>query len=352
MKGSKIEWTDKTWNPTRGCEPVSPGCLNCYAMRQAARFNGPGQPYEGLVTIRDGKARWTGAFRFVPEMLAKPLTWRKPRRIFVNSMSDLFGEGVTNEEIAAVFGVMAACPQHTFQVLTKRPKRMLEWFAWADFHPHGDGSGTGCGPFSALAKALCEHPGPLPGLDYDDEGIALGQALDRPWPLPNVWLGVSVENQETADERVPLLLECPAAVRWVSAEPLLERVQFMSLPANLRNIDGGLLVSDYFSVLTGVGEDCNAEETDNRFPHLDWVVVGGESGPGARATNVEHVRSVVEQCQAARVPCFTKQLGAYPYADKGGRDCPVQIAISDRKGGKPNDWPEDLRVREWPELAR
>jgi protein gp37 len=125
---SLIEWTDRTWNVVRGCSRVSPGCDNCYAMGQAHRFAGPGKPFDGLTryTAKRG-VDWAGFARFVPEKLAEPLSWRKPQRIFVNSMSDLFHESLSNEEIAAVFGVMAACPQHTFQILTKRPKRMREW---------------------------------------------------------------------------------------------------------------------------------------------------------------------------------------------------------------------------------
>src|SRR5690606_22560010 len=169
-----IEWTQGTWNPVSGCTRVSPGCDNCYAMRQAHRFSGNCQPYEGLTTIRRGKVDWTGSVRFVPEMLEVPLQ-RKPTTWFVNSMSDLFHESLTNEQIASAFGGMAATPQHTYQILTKRPKRMREWFGW----------------------------------------------LDGRRPLHNVWLGVSCEDQARADERIPHLLSTPAAVRFVSAEPLL-----------------------------------------------------------------------------------------------------------------------------------
>lgn len=168
---SKIEWTDRTWNPIRGCSLVSPGCTNCYAMRQVHRFDHPGGPYEGLTRMTEHGPVWTGKVRVVEEALAEPPSWRKPCRVFVNSMSDLFHEGVPAEFIDRVFAVMQLARRHTFQILTKQPHRM---------------------------------------------------ALHR--PPANVWLGVSVENQATADERIPLLLQTPAAVRFLSVEPLLEAV--------------------------------------------------------------------------------------------------------------------------------
>ena len=197
---SKIEWTDATWNPIRGCSRVSEGCRHCYAERVAARFSGPGQPYEGLVRISntlDGRkpTGWNGTVRMVAEHLADPLRWKKPRRIFVNSMSDLFHERLTNEQIAAVFGVMAAAGSHTFQVLTKRAARMREWFAWAGDHG-ASGARSACRASAALYLGALPEP---PGADT--------------WPLPNVWLGVSAENQAAADERIPDLLATPAAVR-------------------------------------------------------------------------------------------------------------------------------------------
>jgi protein gp37 len=318
MGETSIEWTDATWNPVRGCARVSPGCENCYAEGQAHRFSGPGQPYEGLTVLGKHGPRWAGRARFVPEMLDRPLRWRRPRRVFVNSMSDLFHEDVTNEQIAAVFGVMAACPQHTFQVLTKRPGRALEWFGWVEReaqptpdgvpNPHED---VMCGIMAANRGADVDYLG-LPGL----------------WPLPNVWLGVSVEDQQRADERIPLLLQCPAAVRFLSCEPLLGPVELGEM----------------------------------RYPADDigWVIVGGESGPGARPCRVEWIRSVLAQCRAAGVPAFCKQLGARPIETLGEveiGDCKadlgeVEIQLIDRKGGDPAEWPEDLRIREWPQSTQ
>ena len=134
-----ISWTDATWSPTRGCRRISAGCENCYAERQAMRMSGTGGAYEGLVKLTSGGPRWTGDGRLVPSMLDQPLRWTKPRRIFVDSMSDLFYEAFSFEDIAAVFGVMAACPQHVFQVLTKRPERARAWFEWVATQRTGGG---------------------------------------------------------------------------------------------------------------------------------------------------------------------------------------------------------------------
>src|SRR6478735_4590547 len=175
---TSIQWTDRTWNPVRGCSRVSAGCDNCYAMNMAHRFSGASKPFEGLTTIRRGKVDWAGVARFIPEQLGAPLKWRKPARVFVNSMSDLFHPSLSNEEIAAVFWVMAACPQHTFQVLTKQPKRAAEWFKVGE-------------ELTALAgeRLAAEN-----GWRHAHEG--------EHWPLPNVYLGVSAENQEAWNARL------------------------------------------------------------------------------------------------------------------------------------------------------
>lgn len=277
---TSIEWTNATWSPVRGCSIVSKGCTNCYAMKQAHRFAGPGGKYEGLTRMSNGGPVWTGEVRVVPEMLDIPLHWRKPQRVFVNSMSDLFHEDVPDDFIDQVFAVMALCPQHTFQVLTKRPERML----------------------GVLADLYGKRP------------------------LRNVWLGVSVEDQATANERIPLLLETPAAVRWVSAEPLLEEVIIFSL-------DGPVDVPDGMS------------------SPLHWIVVGGESGHGARAFDVAWARSIVEQCKAAGVPVFMKQLGANPAPLSIEAGSVVErLWLRDRKGGDMEEWPADLRIREFPNV--
>lgn len=274
-----IEWTDVTWNPTRGCSRVSPGCEKCYAERQAARFAGAGGPYHGLVRVGPNGPRWTGDVRLVPDSLTAPLHWRKPRRVFVDSMSDLFHEKISNEDIAAVFGVMAASPQHTFQVLTKRAERMLEWFMLV-------AARRPTVTMEPVAYCLGAMHGvlrrPSAAVAHDGDGRP-------PWPLPNVWLGVSVEDQQRADERIPPLLATPAAVRFVSYEPALGPVDFQ------RYIYDGAWMNDPLATRGFTAT------------RLNWIIVGGESGPGAREFDLAWARSIVAQCRAAGVAMFIKQ---------------------------------------------
>lgn len=295
-----IEWTDATWNPIRGCSRVSEGCRNCYAEGVAKRFSGPGLPYEGLIA-KGGQ--WNGEIKLVPEQLNQPLRWSKPRRIFVNSMSDLFHENVPYTYIDKVFAVMAMAHWHTFQVLTKRPDRMVAYFA--DIKKSPERGFNVCSYFSA-----------------DDEQIDRIACIPR--GLPNVWLGVSVEDQATADERIPLLLQTPAAVRWISAEPLLGPVDLTRLnyAAHAYEIDA-----------------LNAENNDGTYyehTSLDWVVVGGESGRSARPMLREWARSLRDQCQAAGVPFLFKQWGEWApnwYNDDNGMEIPGSIWM-DRMGKK------------------
>jgi protein gp37 len=310
---SKIQWTEATWNPVVGCTRVSAGCQHCYAERVAHRGMAP--QHRGLTVVGEKGPRWNGQVRFVPHVLDKPLRWKRPRRIFVNSLSDLFHESLSEEQIAAVFGVMAASPQHTFQVLTKRPARMVEWFRWAE--SYGDGYDLlRAGMPSGLLT--CAHEA-VSGDAWEDveppttEMTPSAERFGTAWPLPNVWLGCSVEDQATADERIPLLVEVPAALRWVSYEPALGPVNF------------------------------------RRVSSLDWIVVGGESGPGARPFDVEWARSAIRQGREAGVPAFVKQLGANRYDNGKPFRSWGAMKLRDRKGGEPEEWPEDLRVREWPE---
>lgn len=246
-----IEWTDATWNPIRGCTRVSKGCENCYAERVAARFSGPGLPYEGLATIKGGEARWTGKIRFVDEHLADPLKWKTPMRIFVNSMSDLFHPGVTDDHLADIFDVMART-QHTFQILTKRPARMKQ----------------------VLDAAA--HP---------DVARSFELQYGRKWP-PHEWqFGVSIEDQKTANERLPILVDCIAAKKIVSYEPALGEV-------------------DFELALGGVGcyLQCAA---------IDWIIAGGESGPNARPVSIHWLRKTRDLCQEIGIPFFFKQWGEW-----------------------------------------
>lgn len=313
-----IEWATDSWNPVRGCSIVSPGCTNCYAMKQAHRFSGKGRAYEGLTKLTRGGPVWTGKVRTVPELLDQPLRWKKPRRIFVNSMSDLFHEDVPDEFIAALWWTMTAAHWHTFQILTKRAKRMQRWVA-----AHGGQSGWHASCFEKLTGKA-----------------APGWRLQDPRSSAHIWLGVSVEDQARADERIPVLLQTPAAVRWISAEPLLGPVSLRWLAA----WDG--------KALKPRGHGTVTDHLDGAR-RLDWVVVGGESGPGARPFNIQWARSIVSQCKEAGMPVFVKQLGAKPECndpdpDSGEPPYWGLIELRDRKGGDPSEWPADLRVREYP----
>src|SRR6185312_668084 len=331
---SSIEWTDATWNPTRGCSRVSPGCGGaadvggCYADRQAYRFSGPGMPYEGLVRLGKQGPRWTGDVRLVPEKLVEPLRWTNPRRVFVNSMSDLFHETLSNKEIASIFGVMAACPHHTFQVLTKRASRMREWFDWLDAeNPTAEGKIMRC--FGAACERLRDEDGLFRGA----AGRMVTRRVARAWPLPNVWIGVSAEDQQRAEERVPELLRVPAAVRFVSFEPALGPINFAPWIGAVEDEGDG------HCVRCRVGHELYEEyQCPPGFgPFLNWVIVGGESGPGARPFDVAWARSVVTQCRAAGVACFVKQLGANPYAYQLGDVSRLPQLVA-RKGGDWSEW--------------
>lgn len=237
MANTKISWCDKVWNPVTGCTKVSEGCRNCYAEVMAKRLRAMGQPH------------YANGFKVTchEDALDMPLHWRKPARIFVNSMSDLFHKDVPLKFIVEVFDTIAHCPQHTFMILTKRPERAREFWTW------------------------------------------LGKI-----PYKNVWLGVSVENQRAADERIPLLIRTPAAVRFLSCEPLLEGI---ILQGNGEYDDKSVMVNrQYLHGTTG----------DER---INWVIVGGESGPHCRPMNPDWARILRDQCKAADVPFFFKQTG-------------------------------------------
>jgi protein gp37 len=305
---------------------VSEGCRNCYAERQAARFSGEGRPFYGFAEVgvrvdaygdESRWPRWTGNVSLIEDKVEEPLRWRKPSRVFVNSMSDLFHEDLPDEAIDRVFAVMSAARDQTFQVLTKRPQRMLRYLTT----PNRD---------EAIWDAAPGLPDPFLQRDWRD--------VMRHLPLPNVWLGVSVENQKTADERIPLLVNTPAAVRFISAEPLL----------------GPIGIAPWL-----IECDCNDS------PALDWVIVGGESGPNSRPCDVAWIRLIVLECALSRTPVFVKQLGSRPIGKI--RDVAIgqrlvmgptadALAIGawlqyrHRKGGDPTEWPEDLRVRQFPEV--
>jgi len=347
---TSIEWATDVWNPVIGCSLVSPGCTNCYAQRMAHRLAvmpHTADLYRGLTRMTGGGPRWTGVVREVPDRLAEPLRWKKGRRIFVNSMSDLFHEDVSNEFIAATFGVMAACPPHDFLILTKRAARMRDWFAWLTRSARGENGGRG---MSEAAFCLAHAQRATEARELRTGEMIFG-VTNLSWPVSNIWLGVSAENQATADERIPLLLETPAAVRWVSAEPLLGPI-------------------DLFAFLkTPLRDESLANLGSPEMPGLDWVVQGGESGPGARPCACEWMERIVDQCRAAKVAVFTKQLGAYFTSEvrtapadmmndpaklkptdfaPSGEVWAWRASLKDRKGGDITTFPGSLQVREFP----
>ena len=290
MAKTRIEWAEVVWNPVSGCTPISEGCQNCYAKRMANRLRGrcgypAHEPFK--VTLRR-------------ERLIEPLKWKKPRRVFVCSMGDLFHEDVPFQFIATVFGVMANSSQNIYIVLTKRPQRMKEFFDWL---------------FSNAAKYYARGYRTVP---YDDDRINVlimniaseyGINLDfmRQWPLFNVWLGVTAENQARADERIPILLQIPAAVRFVSVEPMLG-------PVDLTRIGGDWYGNGRINALKGLqNDDTYVNEYNLRWKakhcgELDWVICGSESGPNHRKTKIEWIRDLREQCISANVPFFLKQM--------------------------------------------
>lgn len=321
-RDSKIPWTGPTWNPIRGCDPVSPGCKYCYAVRMAHRFAWG----KGLTVIRSGRPGWSGEIQFVREKLDEPLRWRAGRRVFPCSGADMFHERISFDYIAAMFGVMAAAHWHTFQCLTKRPERIKPFFDWLV---------SGEGSRGYVWQSLYEHAR-MAGVPESRLDGRMGSPW--PWPLPNVWLGTSVENNDYR-WRIERLQEVDAQVRWVSAEPLLDRLD----------------LRPYLK-----GERA-----------LDWVVVGGESGrPGhdCRPCAMEWIDEIKDQCLEAGVPVFVKQLGSWVVSEERmadsieeandlrrsfghtERDDPWlwEAGLRDAKGEDPDEWPDQMRVRLFP----
>lgn len=287
MGKTNISWTDKTWNPIRGCSRVSEGCRHCYAETMAARFSDPGQPYHGLAKRTPSGPRWTNQIMVVMDHLLDPVRWTKPCMIFTNSMSDLFFEKLSNEEIAAIFGIMAVCKQHIFQVLTKRSKRMKAWFQWASTLTMPELLGY-------TYAALKDRPDDLKAFAKADSNMG-----GYTWPLPNVWIGVSVENQEAADERIPDLIACPAVIRFLSCEPLI----------------GQVLLQGHHVTETGGSHSRMYLRGNTGDQRIHWVIAGCESGPGARDCDHRWLRILRDQCQATGVSFFLKQARA---AQEGG----------------------------------
>jgi len=292
---TKIEWTNEPWNPVTGCFVVSPGCTNCYAMRLAGTRLKHETKRIGLTDIVNGKPVWNGKVRFNRSELDKPLRWRRPRRIFVCPHGDLFHEDVPKDWIDQVMAVAALAPQHTFQVLTKRGNRMYHYFLEDAWGPVRD-------RVSDRADRYWDFDfNTLVGIDRFMEAHSRLAPRRGGWPLPNMHLGVSVENQEWANKRIPYLLDTPAAIRWVSAEPLLG-------PVNLREV-WARMPSGGESLYDTLGSTRVDLRGDRRT--LDWVVVGGESGPKARYMDPDWARSLRNQCAETNVAYFFKQWGEW-----------------------------------------
>lgn len=374
--GTKI---GRTLNHQVGCKEISRACEKCYAAKLAHREMS--QQHKGLTVMRTNAAgenlgvHWNGKINRVPKMLEQPLRWRKPSGIFVGSMTDVFFDVSTDEAcrwIAALFGVMAATQQHTYMLLTKRPELAAIWFAWLD----------------AQSAAKVER-GTSPSLDHARQSIAwecarqyvdvklLGDirfAQGQPWPLPWVWMGVTAEDQRRADERIPILLGLPAEVRYVSYEPAVGPVDFTRWLGPSRLRDEGWDVWETFdneperycdeAPLFDSEQDAREWATDQGFAHgfyveqtdlenlhpdqialsLDQVIIGGESGPGARPSHPDWFKSAIAQCEAAGVPAFFKQYGEHAPADQHP-DVEWSCAV-DRDGkvygrttSSPLDWP-------------
>jgi protein gp37 len=285
---TKIEWTDATWNPITGCSVVSPGCTNCYAMKLAGTRLKHHPTRAGLTVDTKAGPVWNGQVRFNEGVLTQPLKWKRPRMIFVCAHGDLFHPDVPDAWIDQVFAVMALASHHTFQVLTKRPERMREYLAQRSdaISP----SGFFCPRINHVlnvADRMSRHAFPAAFGDL----AARARDIVAAGHFPNVWLGTSVEDQRRADERIPHLLQTPAAIRFLSAEPILG-------PIDLTNLQlPGSLSWNALGKLAG----------------LHWVIAGGESGPGARPMHPHWARSLRDQCNAAGVAFFFKQWGAWSH---------------------------------------
>jgi protein gp37 len=353
--GTNISWATETWNPSIGCDKVSPGCDNCYAITQARIRAGNPNPkirgaYQGVVDRGENGVDWTGKVNLLPDRLQQPFKWRKPRRVFVDSMSDLFHSDVPDGFIAQVWEVMAQTPQHIYQILTKRPGRMRSWVTrWHDntgdddvpAGPHGMPPmprgpeavrATYTSPRARLFADMLDSMGDPPeGAAYPLYDWMEGPRY-YPGVLHNVHLGVSVEDQKRADQRVAALLETPAAVRFLSCEPLLGPV---NLGGYLRHWVTCETCGASGSVpVPGEGAQCTqccGGEHPTGPRAIDWVIVGGESGPGARRMDPEWARSLQRQCQDAVVAFHFKQTGSVLAREWG---------LVSKTGSDPGEWSE------------
>lgn len=293
---TKIEWAEATWNPIVGCSKTSEGCAHCYAERMAHRLGSNPTMKGRYAGLTDDKGNWTGEVRLIEEALDKPFSWKKPRRIFVGSMTDLFHKNVPDEWIYFVLAVVALNPRHTFMVLTKRAERMQHFMATnqRDLRERIEDAAMQLYGEEAWASAGNSMMG------------ALAPGFNVGWPMRNLWLGVTAENQARLEERAPLLVTTPAAVRFVSYEPALG-------PVDLGPWLGVTQFADDAPWSFETGAD------------LDWVICGGETGPGARPMHPNWSRNLRDQCAAAGVPYFFKQWGEWAPLEGSGAGTPTPI---------------------------
>lgn len=331
-----------TWNAVRGCSRVDDGCINCYAEDMAHRFNGPGLPYEGLTVVNQstGEPRWNGKVMLVEKHLLDPLRWQKPRRIFVNSMSDFFHPAIPDEWRDKMFAVMALCPQHTFQILTKREDEMWHYFVDNETSPLEMQTHSRVAEQAEYIRKANSRMS-LPQVNSYVPG----------WPLPNVWLLVSANDQASADKRIPVLLRTPAAVRGVSLEPMTGPIDLMRPRTDLVQCACGheawtAFIDESLSLdllecddRDSDGAPCGAEfEAISLLRDLDWVIVGGESGPKARPFREEWALDIKQQCAAAGIAFYFKQYGSNAFTG----------ANVHGKGDDPAEWPSDLQCQQFP----
>jgi len=315
------KWWDQSWNPLIGCSHASPGCANCYAEKLAGTRLRHLPPYRMATT----NGKWNGNIVQQDNKLGDPTHWRKPRRIFVNDMGDTFHPHVPFEYIAAMYGVMAACPQHVFILLTKRPDRMLKFYEWL---------------VDESRMAQCPIP-LLCGVNAQNHGVDVdAMGLPDVWPLRNVWVGTTCEDQDRADKRIPDLVQVPAAVRFLSLEPLLGPIE---------------LKRDEYGHETGGPQGW----VQDRW--VDWLIPGGESGPRARECRREWLESIARQGEDDGIAVYMKQMGSAYIDEKNwvaGRFAKVPKEygrtvrrLKDVAGRNMDEWPNSLRVRQYPEAT-
>jgi len=330
MAQSNIEWTEESWNPVVGCSIVSPGCTNCYAMKMAHRIEGinaearakgtsHAKQYDGTTKVVNGNAVWTGKVHLAEHILLNPLKRKKPTTYFVNSMGDLFHEDVPDEWIDLTLAVGALCPQHTLQILTKRAKRMHAYMTTPDRK-------------KIIAERVMDISNRLAALGGHQARIKLDHfsaCFAGSGPFKNIWLGVSTERQQEADERIPLLLQTPAAIRFISAEPLLGPIDVTKLPfPKSCECEQHAPTLDAFNAAVFCEGCCEGPEAMD-LGKLSWIIVGGESGPDARPMSIQWARELRDQCKEAEVPFFFKQWGEWYPAGVHPSETPGRFAFGD-----------------------